>query len=129
MRVELVCMQYNRSDSQALPWCFFLIILGMPRHYVLMFFGIASLALILVCSYFFCSDKIVLTKRRVCSVTFLIKKLTRSNVYINVRFSYKRVRISYKKVRKSKFEFINIPKLVKWNAHIPSPFYCSPLLR
>ena len=66
-----------------------------------MFFGIASLALFLVCSYFFRSDKIALTKRRVCSVTFLIKKLTRSNVYINVRFSYKRVRISYKKIRNS----------------------------
>ena len=39
VRVELVCMQYNISDSQALFWCFVLIILRM-----------ASLDTIFLCS-------------------------------------------------------------------------------
>ena len=54
-----------------------------------------------------------------CSIIFLIKILTRSNVYTNVRFSYKRV-------RHSKFEFINSRRLVKRKTRLPSPFYCSP---
>ena len=53
------------------------------------------------------------------SITFLVKILTRSNIYTNVRFSCKRV-------RNSQFEFTSIRKLVKRKTQLPSPFYCSP---
>ena len=52
------------------------------------------------------------------SITFLIKILTRSNIYTNVRFSYTRV-------RNSKFEFINIRQLVKRKAQ-PHLFIVYP---
>ena len=54
----------------------------------------------------------------------LIKILTRSNVYTDVRFFYKRV-------QNSKFEFINIRKLIERKTQLPSTFYClllSPII-
>ena len=57
--------------------------------------------------------------KRECSITFLIKILTGSNIPTNVQFSYKQA-------RNLKFKFISIQKLVKQKTQLPSPFYCSP---
>ena len=65
-------MQYNISDSQALFWCFALIILRMandkPRHFAIMFIMpgfVLSFALFFYQNKGFCSHKFALIKKRV----------------------------------------------------------------